>query len=111
MTPQRIAHQLPGTKLKLKTKMENQTDKSKQTNTAVSGAAPCSALWVVMKAQPWDALSVGAGWPLRAPDEGPHRFLPVFNTREQAVKWAGGDDHVVMVVPNDKLTRCGEETE
>jgi hypothetical protein len=28
------------------------------------------------------------------PEDGPHRFIPVFNTREQAVAWAGSDEHV-----------------
>lgn len=61
-----------------------------------------------MKAHSWDSLEVGVGWPLRAPDEGPQRFIPVFNTREQAVKWAGGGEDVAMLVLNRKLRHGGD---
>lgn len=64
------------------------------------GAAPCSALWAVMKAHAWDSITTAHGIPLMCPDQGPHRFIPVFNTREQAVAWAGSDDHVAMLMPN-----------
>lgn len=63
------------------------------------GAAPCSALWAVMKAHAWDSITAH-GFPLQCPTEGPHRFIPVFNTREQAVAWAGSDEHVAMLMPN-----------
>lgn len=54
-------------------------------------------LWAVMKAQSWDSLSVWNGLPLRAPKEGPHKFIPVFNTREQAVAFDESEEHVVML--------------
>jgi len=50
-------------------------------------------LWCVMKAHGWENVECERGW-LRPPPEGPHKFIPVFNTREQAVAWAGSDDHV-----------------
>jgi hypothetical protein len=61
---------------------------------------PCSALWVVMKALAWDSITTAHGNPLMCPPEGPHLFIPVFTTREQAVAWAGSDEHVAMMLPN-----------
>ncbi len=57
---------------------------------------PPKYFWVVMKAHGWESLSV-AGIALQTPEEGPHRLIPVFNTYEQAVKWAGTDEHVRQV--------------
>jgi hypothetical protein len=66
-----------------------------------SFAAPTgSALWAVMKAHAWDSITTAHGIPLMCPPEGPHRFIPVFNTREQAVAWAGSDEHVAMLMSN-----------
>ena len=53
--------------------------------------------WAVMKAQPFSSLVV-SGYPLQYPTEGPHRFIPIFDTREQAVAWAGSDEHVVEMI-------------
>lgn len=58
------------------------------------------SFWVVMKAHTWDSVTTAHGVPLICPNEGPHRFIPVFNTREQAVAWAGSDEHVVKVTTN-----------
>lgn len=55
---------------------------------------PKKRLWAVMKAHSWDKLSV-LGYPLLSPAEGPQRFIPIFDTREQAIQWAGSDEHVV----------------
>jgi len=54
-------------------------------------------LWAVMKAHPWSKLQVH-GQPLRCPIQGPQRFIPVFDTREQAVEWNGSDEHVEMLM-------------
>lgn len=67
----------------------------------IESPEPPAALWAVMKAHTWDSLEA-AGFPLRSPLEGPHRFIPVFNTREQAVAWAGSEEHVAMLTPNDQ---------
>jgi hypothetical protein len=57
-------------------------------------------LWVVHKALPWKAVKTENGILLTSPEEGPHRFIPVFNTREQAVKWNNdSDDDVYPIVP------------
>lgn len=50
-------------------------------------------LWAVMKAHSWASLSIG-GVELAAPEDGPCRFIPVFDTREKAVAWAGSDENV-----------------
>jgi hypothetical protein len=48
-------------------------------------------LYMAMKAMPWDSITVH-GVDLMAPPEGPQRFIPVFETREQAEAWVGDDD-------------------
>lgn len=62
-------------------------------------------LWAVMKAYTWDAITIH-GLPLRASHEEPQRFIPVFETREQAVAWAGSEDYIAMlsIVLGDKGT-------
>jgi hypothetical protein len=49
--------------------------------------------WCVMKAHSWTNLSV-MGIAMQAPAEGPQHFIPVFDTREQAVAWSGTEEHV-----------------
>lgn len=50
--------------------------------------------WAVMRAYSWSSISLPAlhSITLRADFEGPHRFIPVFDTREQAVAWNNGSD-------------------
>jgi hypothetical protein len=50
-----------------------------------------------MKAYDWSMVT-GDGLRFYPPPEGPHRFIPLFNTREQAVAWAGSEDLVAPVV-------------
>lgn len=45
-------------------------------------------LWAVLKLQSWNNMTAG-GHPLISPDGGMDHFLPVFNTKSQAVKFAG----------------------
>ena len=71
--------------------------------------APCSALWAVMKAHAWDSITTAHGIPLMCPPEGPHRFIPVFDTREQAVAWAGTDEHVAMLMRNVHVVARAEQ--
>lgn len=47
--------------------------------------------WAIMKAYTWGSLSV-EGSPLTPPVEGPQRFVPIFDTHEQAVAWNNGSD-------------------
>jgi len=58
--------------------------------------------FAVMKLYGWNSVSMG-GINLSAPtdDRSPQHFIPVFNTREQAVLWAGGDEHVMEVCPKN----------
>lgn len=64
------------------------------------GAAPCLTFWTVMKAHDWGIITTEHGFPLQCPEEGPHRFIPVFKTREQAIAWAGSDEHIAMLIMN-----------
>lgn len=59
---------------------------------------PCSAMWAVMKVYAWDNVTTAHGIPLVWPLQGPQRFIPVFETQEQAAAWAGSDEHVVMMM-------------
>ena len=65
-------------------------------------------LWAVMKAYGWGSITAGS-FPLTCPPEGPHKFIPVFNTREQAVAWAGSDAGVseieIIASPHDALPK------
>ncbi len=54
-------------------------------------------MWAVMEAYAWDNVIVADYGSLKCPPEGPHRFIPVFETRAQAVAWAGGDKHVARL--------------
>lgn len=56
-------------------------------------AAPKS-YWAVMRAQEFSLIETAIGMPLQHPPEGPQRFIPVFDTKEQAVAWNGGEDNV-----------------
>jgi hypothetical protein len=61
-----------------------------------------ASLWAVMKAHSWDGLEV-AGLPLRAPPDGPCKFIPIFHTREQAIAFDDGcDEHVTELTIGKK---------
>jgi hypothetical protein len=61
-----------------------------------------------MKAQDWNTVTVTLGGiPLQAPPEGPDGFIPIFTTRERAMKWAGGDESVVVQLERKSATRGG----
>jgi hypothetical protein len=57
------------------------------------GEATDKSLWAVMRAHSWGSIAIN-GTSLVAPPEGPHRFIPVFETRNQAVTWHGSDSDV-----------------
>ena len=54
-------------------------------------------MWAVMRAVPWSDVetTMAPGVKLTASDEGPQHFIPIFDTREQAVAWNGSEDFVV----------------
>ena len=68
------------------------TNRSMRTPLSVSP----DTLWAVMKAHEWSSLTIN-GWPVAAPSDGPCRFIPVFTTREQAVKWNGSEDNIAQL--------------
>jgi len=74
------------------------------------------SMWAVMKAQPWDSLKVEGlplrpmQVPLRAPPDGPSKFIALFDTREQAVAFDDGcEEHVIELTLGKKLNN--KETE
>ena len=49
-------------------------------------------MWAVFKAFKWSSLEVLGSLPLMAPKDGPQRFIPLFDTKEQALKFTEGDE-------------------
>lgn len=58
-------------------------------------------LWAVMKAFHFESITVG-GVPLKVPHDGPCRFIPLFETREDAVKHDGSDAYVLEIEAVEK---------
>ena len=52
--------------------------------------------WAVMKLYPFTDIRVGE-FQVTIPTDGPHFFIPVFNTKKQAVQWHGSAEHVQRV--------------
>ena len=58
--------------------------------------------WCVMKAFQWSTFEIASNHPLilkqpvTMPEGGPQRFIPVFDTREQAVAFEDGDETFVQ---------------
>jgi hypothetical protein len=52
--------------------------------------------YAVMRAIAWEGIEAG-GIPMAAPPGGPQRFIPVFDTREQAVAFASDGDKITAV--------------
>ena len=48
--------------------------------------------FAVMKLHRFDRLLLTNGIRLATGDDGPHGFIPVFDTRDQAVKFCNGDE-------------------
>ena len=59
-------------------------------------------LWAVMFAHKFEKCMTGPmGMRVKVPSDGPQGFIPLFYTREQAVAWAGGEEQVVALTPNN----------
>ena len=58
--------------------------------------------YCVMTLNKWENLSV-LNYPIQSPKEGPHYFMPVFNTKEQAIKWHGSEENVFEVQAIEKI--------
>lgn len=54
--------------------------------------------YAVMKAMAFTSLQTENGIGCRTPSEGPQRFIPVFDTREQAIAFADGDHSLVSII-------------
>lgn len=52
--------------------------------------------YAVMRAIAWEGIEAG-GIPMASPPGAPQRFVPVFDTQEQAVAWASDGDRIVPV--------------
>lgn len=78
--------------------MTRKAAKAKSQGRATAKQTPAAAtnrFWLVLRAYNWSAVTVGAV-PLAASPDGPCRFVPVFETREQAIAFEGGSDaHVI----------------
>lgn len=57
---------------------------SRETNTVSIQLATITRRYCVMKAHNWACITV-AGFPMRPPPDGPCAFIPIFDTREQAI--------------------------
>jgi hypothetical protein len=64
----------------------------------MSTQAEPKSYWAVMRAQQFTDIETAMGIPLQHPSEGPQRFIPVFDTKEQAVAWNGGDHNVKEMI-------------
>ncbi len=47
-----------------------------------------------MKSHNWSSITVFTNMPLVSPSGGPHGFIPVFNTRKEAIEWDGSEEYV-----------------
>ncbi len=52
-------------------------------------------LWCVMKVSKWSSLTVFNNIPLNSPSGGPSGFIPIFNTKEEAIIWDNGSEEYV----------------
>lgn len=53
-----------------------------------------TVLWAVMKAYPFSALLIWDTVPVSSAPGEPQRFIPVFNTKEEALAWGGTEDNI-----------------
>jgi hypothetical protein len=66
-------------------------------------------MWVYMKALSWQSLNSEAVT-METPGVGtgqPQRFIPVFETFDDAEKFAGGEIHLIREIEEVKDARCG----
>jgi hypothetical protein len=66
-------------------------------------APATKTLWAVMRAHEWSALEAN-GIPLTSPVDGPQRFIPVFDSQEQAAEWASDGDTILPLRYTESTT-------
>ena len=64
---------------------------------AMPPASAGSTLWVISRAWPFSAMTAN-GIQMKVDSGEPTRFMPIFETREQAVKWYGTDDESIQPI-------------
>lgn len=62
--------------------------------------------YAVMRAIAWDGIEVH-GIPMQAPPDGPQRFIPVFDTQEQAIDFSIDGDRIMPI----RLRNVADELE
>jgi hypothetical protein len=62
-----------------------------------------------MRACSWQSVEVN-GIPLTSPPNGPQRYIPVFDTQEQAIEWAQDGDRICPVNCLDSTPGLSENT-
>ena len=65
---------------------------------AMPPASAGSTLWEISRAWPFSAMTAKNGIRIKVDCGEPTRFMPVFETREQAVKWYGKDDESIQPI-------------
>lgn len=64
-----------------------------------------TALFAVMKAYPFSSIQVFNSIPLNPVKGEPQRFIPVFESRKEAIAWGGTDENIVeLTVDKSKLS-------
>jgi hypothetical protein len=66
-------------------------------NDEQSNPSTGSTLWVIYRAWPFSAMTAN-GMNVKVDPGEPTRFMPVFETRAQAVKWYGKDDESIYPI-------------
>lgn len=53
-------------------------------------------MWTIMKLYKWDSMETNLGVGVTMEKGGPIGFIPVFQTKEDAIKWEGADSHHIV---------------
>jgi len=53
-----------------------------------------SKCWVVMEVYKWEYLTVLGNLSLMAPSDGPDGFMPIFDSRAEAIAWSGSEENI-----------------
>jgi len=70
-------------------------------------SAQAKSYWAVMTAQQFTDIKTEIGMPIQPPPEGPQRYIPVFDTKQQAVAWNGSERGVKEVIVTWQVSEDG----